>query len=172
MQDNTPPQSNSLKGLPNKLKLHSRLQEEFEKSFQSKIPMTCLKIKFDNLKVMIDQLEKSNSEQLLERVIKFMTSLLDTQDFLAQHDGDFFVILTPASHSKALRLGEYIQQSLQNDEFVTREKKVRLHPRVGLWEFPSDRVTNAEDLMKALTDDLSPTLGNETLPDISIEEST
>lgn len=140
----------ALTGLPNRLHLDGRIEDQIDQSSRAGSKFALLFIDLDNFKQINDLRGHKSGDQLLVDVSNILRDNLRETDVLARWGGDEFVVLLPLSHGKAFakqvaeKLMNALRQGLekkQTDAYVTLS--------IGIAVYPDDGSTAEELLVQA-----------------------
>jgi diguanylate cyclase (GGDEF)-like protein/PAS domain S-box-containing protein len=130
----------ALTGLPNRIHLDDRIEEEINRSSRAGSKFSLLFIDLDNFKQINDLRGHKSGDQLLVDVSNILRNNLRATDVLARWGGDEFVVLLPFSQGAELakqvagKLMNALRQGLENkqtDAYVTLSIGIAVYPDDG-----------------------------------------
>ena len=140
----------ALTGLPNRLSLNLRLEEELKKARQGNAEGILLFIDMDDLKSVNDTLGHSAGDKVIVKAGKCLSSLFAGQSFVARISGEEFIVLVPGAFSpeKAAQLATDVLQQLCR-EYDLGQTQVQMSASIGVAFYPEHGDMTEEILKKA-----------------------
>lgn len=140
----------ALTGLPNRLSLNLRLEEEMKKARQGETEGFMFFIDMDDLKSVNDTLGHSAGDKVIVKAGKCLRGLFDEKSFVARISGDEFIVLVPGAVSpdKAAQLANEVLQQLCR-EYDLGQTRVQMSASIGVAFYPAHGDMPEELLKKA-----------------------
>ena len=140
-----------LTGLPNRLVLNDRLDQELARSERDKTEFAVFFIDLDRFKTINDSLGHSAGDELLVQVTEILVNCVRVTDLVVRNGGDeFVVVMTELQHQNATMyagsLAEKILSSLKRALMVAG-LPVTTTASIGIALYPGD-ADNVQDLLK------------------------
>ena len=138
----------SLTGLPNRIKINSRMDLLISLLSHKKMSFALVYIDLDNFKKINDTIGHRVGDLMLQAVSTRLASIIHQDDMLGRWGGDEFAILVqrPLEGNDLLSYVEQIRDSF-NQMFTLEDSDYRMSASFGISIFPQDGET-AADLVK------------------------
>ncbi len=138
----------SLTGLPNRIKINSRMDLLISLLSHKKMSFALVYIDLDNFKKINDTIGHRVGDLMLQAVSTRLASIIHQDDMLGRWGGDEFAILVqrPLEGNDLLSYVEQIRDSF-NQMFTLEDSDYRMSASFGISLFPQDGET-AADLVK------------------------
>lgn len=125
------------------------LEQEFMRSRRHKTNLSMIMIDIDFFKHIND----TYGHQVGDDILKEMAIVIQRQvrdiDILARYGGEEFAVLLPQTAvDQAEAVAERIRQSVESNEFVTPEGKIRMTVSLGIAAYPEGGVDNQTELVQ------------------------
>ncbi len=135
-----------LTGLYNNRYLFHRLDEEFEKAKRYKMPLSCIMMDIDYFKKINDAYGHRKGDSVLKELGRVLKRYTRKGDIVARYGGEEFVILLPHTDKNgAIKEAERLRNLISGLKFKFLD--INLTASFGISTWPSDEITDAEDLI-------------------------
>lgn len=140
--------TDGLTGVYNYRFFHQKLKEEFERAKRYETPLACIMMDIDFFKNINDKYGHMVGDLVLKELAVIITENIRKNDVFARYGGEEFVLLLPhTSENGAFNEAERIRKAVENHQFGELEKgEVKIS--LGVCNYPSEVITNAEDLLR------------------------
>jgi len=137
-----------LTGLPNRLVLHDRLQQEIARASRDAKQLAVFFLDLDRFKNVNDSLGHAAGDELLIQVAEHLQNTIRTTDLVVRMSGDEFVVLITDIDNTGLisMIAEKVLRSLDTS-LVVAGQSIKSTASMGIAMYPSDAET-PEDLLK------------------------
>ena len=138
----------TLTGLPNRIFLQERIQEEISRAQRGDHHFAIMFLDFDRFKSVNDTLGHHYGDLLLQQGAQRITARVRNHDFVCRHGGDEFVLVLPEldSENNVSRIAEDLVQTLEAP-YLIKGHEVCTPVSVGIALYPDDGETS-HDLLK------------------------
>jgi diguanylate cyclase (GGDEF)-like protein len=140
----------SLTGLPNRIYVHERLAEEFDKARQGETAGAVLHIDLDDLKLINDTLGISCGDAVIAKAGEYIVAGAGENALVARVAGDEFMILLfgESDREKVANIADAVVKQL-SQAYVIDDLRVNMSGSIGIAFYPDDGDTVTEILKKA-----------------------
>ena len=137
-----------LTGLPNRLVLNERLQQEIARADRDSKQLAVFFLDLDRFKNVNDSLGHSAGDELLVKVAKHLSNSIRTTDLVVRMSGDEFVVLITDIDNPDLinMIANKVLKAVDTTSIVAGQS-VKSTASMGIAMYPADAVT-PEDLLK------------------------
>jgi two-component system, cell cycle response regulator len=131
----------TLTGVNNRRFFDQRIGEEIDRVQRSGESLSCLFLDIDYFKAVNDTYGHQAGDRVLAEIAGVIRSQLRNNDVLARYGGEEFVsLLSGASESTAIEVGERIRQRVENHALVTPDdKRTTITISIGIATFVPDQ---------------------------------
>ncbi len=137
--DNLPVIIDKLTGIYNHRYFQETIEAEFRKSYEDSRPLSLMLIDIDSLQRFNYDYGHVEGDNLLIRVGEITKNFLRDTDILCRYGGDEFAVICINTEKKeALLMAENIRQSVEDYDFISENKPVKMTVSIGLSVFPYD----------------------------------
>ena len=139
-----------LTGLPNRLSLNLRLEEELSRARLGEVEGVLLFIDMDDLKAVNDTFGHSAGDKVIIQAGKCLSAAFDDRAFVSRISGDEFIVIVPgsATREKASQIANWaLQQLCQEYDLV--EAQMQMSASIGVVLYPEHGDMPGEILKKA-----------------------
>jgi len=139
-----------LTGLPNRLSLSLRLEEELSNARRGEAEGILLFIDMDDLKSVNDTYGHSAGDQVIIHAGKCLSAAFDDKAFIARISGDEFIVIIPgeATIENASRIANQALQQLCQ-EYYLAQNSMQMSASIGIVLYPEHGDMSEEILKKA-----------------------
>ena len=137
-----------LTGLPNRLVLNERLQQEIARADRDSKQLAVFFLDLDRFKNVNDSLGHSAGDELLVKVAKHLSNSIRTTDLVVRMSGDEFVVLITDIDNPDLinMIANKVLKAVDTTSIVAGQS-VKSTASMGIAMYPADAIT-PEDLLK------------------------
>lgn len=137
-----------LTGLPNRLVLYDRLQQEIARATRDAKQLAVFFLDLDRFKKVNDSLGHSAGDELLVHVAEYLSNTIRTTDLVVRMSGDEFVVLITDIDNPRLvsMIAEKVLKAVDTKSVVAGQS-VKATASMGIAMFPTDAET-PEELLK------------------------
>lgn len=116
-------QTDTLTGLPNRLKLDAELSAEFARAKRYGRPFSIIIFDIDNFKKINDELGHLMGDKVLQEIARIVPLNLRPGDVLGRWGGEEFLVLCPETDAQAAyRVADRMRSAIQNHSFATHKQ--------------------------------------------------
>ncbi|MBP2636518.1 MAG: diguanylate cyclase/phosphodiesterase with and sensor(s) [Firmicutes bacterium] len=139
-----------LTGLPNRLNLNLRLEEELGKARRGETEGVLLFIDMDDLKTVNDAFGHSAGDKVIIKAGKCLSAAFAGKGFVARISGDEFIVIVPgkATQERAAQIANKALQKLCQ-EYDVMEAQMQMSASIGVVLYPEHGDVPEEILKKA-----------------------
>lgn len=125
------------------------LEQEFMRSRRYKTNLSMIMIDIDFFKHINDTYGHQVGDDILKEMAIVIQRQIRDIDILARYGGEEFAVLLPQTAvDQAEPVAERIRQSVESNEFVTPEGKIRMTVSLGIAAYPECGVDNQTELVQ------------------------
>lgn len=147
--------TDGLTALLNARAIHERLDVEIENAHDRLAPLSCLLIDIDHFKKINDQYGHPFGDAVLAAVAKILRRQVRRLDMVGRLGGEEFLIVMPSvPQEAALAAAERIRSHVEEELFLSEDKRVRVTVSVGVARFPANGLKGKDGLLKAVDEAL------------------
>ena len=94
----------------------------------------------DNFKIINDNFGHTAGDYVLKTLAKYVLDIIRDGDLFIRYGGDEFCIFTPNSSSTARNIADRVEQKIQTNHFIFKDKKIPVNVSIGIAEKnPTDK---------------------------------